>query len=468
MTRVIDVEIAIVGAGIAGIATAYYLCKKYQCKSVLLIDLRDPMSYTSAQSGDNFRNWWPSTVMTEFSNDSISLMRQIARETSNVLQMKQRGYALATRRTDIAELVSSLRSSYSESDDLVRIHQSQSADAAHSSTANYFENAADDNWQSPIDGVDVLANKALIKRAFPGFSEQIENVLHIRQAGDFSSQQMGQYMLQQIKSQGGSRLRGQVMNITKGAKYQLEVNREGQTFNIAADKVVNAAGPYIAEIAEMLEVQLPVENSFQQKLAFEDHLAAVPRTQPFSIDIDQTTLDWNEQERTALADDPQLAWLAKPITGGIHCRPEGKGKWIKLGWAYNRNSSIPNNQRQLTEDARFDRNFPEVVMRGAARLNPNLAPYIDALPPQRAHYGGYYTLTKENWPLIGPLDGQGAFLVGALSGFGSMSACAAGSLCADWLCDGPKPAYAHALSMARYQDPILSKQLAQSSDTGIL
>ena len=74
----------------------------------------------------------------------------------------------------------------------------------------------------------------------------------------------------------------------------------------------------------------------------------------------------------------------------------------------------------------------------------------------------------ENWPLIGPLDGQGAFLVGALSGFGSMSACAAGSLCADWLFDGPKPEYAHALSLARYQDPMLMKQLAQTSDVGIL
>ena len=108
MKNIEDVEIAIIGAGIAGIATAYYLCKKYKRKSVLLIDSRDPMSYTSAQSGDNYRNWWPSKLMTQFTDHSISLMHNIARESSNVLQMKQRGYALATRQTNIEDLIGTL------------------------------------------------------------------------------------------------------------------------------------------------------------------------------------------------------------------------------------------------------------------------------------------------------------------------------------------------------------------------
>lgn len=69
-----DVEIAVIGMGIVGISTAYYLCKKYACKSVLLIDPRDPMSYTSVQSGDNFRNWWPSKAMTQFTNGRMNLI----------------------------------------------------------------------------------------------------------------------------------------------------------------------------------------------------------------------------------------------------------------------------------------------------------------------------------------------------------------------------------------------------------
>ena len=48
-----SVEILIVGTGIAGIATAYYLCAEYGKSSVVLVDSRAPMSFTSAQSGDN-------------------------------------------------------------------------------------------------------------------------------------------------------------------------------------------------------------------------------------------------------------------------------------------------------------------------------------------------------------------------------------------------------------------------------
>ncbi|MDH3793021.1 MAG: FAD-dependent oxidoreductase, partial [Rhodospirillales bacterium] len=92
------VEVAIVGAGIAGIATAYYLSVKHKESSVFLIDWRAPMSYTSAQSGDNFRNWWPHPTMTAFTNDSIDLMRGLAIETDNLINMTDRGYVLATRR----------------------------------------------------------------------------------------------------------------------------------------------------------------------------------------------------------------------------------------------------------------------------------------------------------------------------------------------------------------------------------
>ena len=64
-------EIAVIGAGIAGIATAYYLCIAHGRQGIVLIDPRQPMSYTSAQSGDNYRNWWPHPVMSALTNDSI-------------------------------------------------------------------------------------------------------------------------------------------------------------------------------------------------------------------------------------------------------------------------------------------------------------------------------------------------------------------------------------------------------------
>lgn len=67
------------------------------------------MSYTSAQSGDNYRNWWPHPTMTAFTNDSIDLMERLAHDTGNVFNMRPTGYALVTRKHEIAGLTAAAR-----------------------------------------------------------------------------------------------------------------------------------------------------------------------------------------------------------------------------------------------------------------------------------------------------------------------------------------------------------------------
>ena len=77
-------------------------------------------------------------------------------------------------------------------------------------------------------------------------------------------------------------------------------------------------------------------------------------------------------------------------------------------------------------------------------------------------------MTAENWPLIGPMRTPAAYVAGALSGFGTMAACATGALCAAWISGGDLPPYARALSLARYDDPALLSELAALSSRGIL
>ena len=170
---------------------------------------------------------------------------------------------------------------------------------------------------------------------------------------------------------------------------------------------------------------------------------------PFSIDLDGQVLDWQEDDRAHLLEDDSMAWLAGPMPGGIHCKAEGadRGTWIKLGWAYATEAAEP-----LREPALDDR-FPEVVLRGAARLNPGLRVYYERLPRPLSHYGGYYTMTRENWPLIGPAGPDGSFVVGALSGFGTMAACAAGYLAAASATGAEVPDHARLLGLSRYEDP---------------
>jgi len=404
-----DVEIAVIGAGIAGIAAAYYLCVEQKKKSLLLIDSRQPMSYTSAQSGDNYRNWWPHRTMTDFTNDSIDELDRLARESDNVFNMTHGGYVLATRQNDVTKIAGEI--------------------------------------PGDID-VDVYDDASQIQRKFPALAAAIKNVIHIRRGGDISGQQLGQYMLEQIRAAGGRKLQGDVTAIERNSNYHLNVTSGGEASIISADIVVNAAGPFADRIARMLGVELPVKNIYQQKIAFEDHLNVIPRDMPFSIDLDAKHLGWSEEECSMLAEDPDLEWLAGELPPGSHCRPDGgaHGKWVKLGWAYNKQHS------ESQEDMAI----------------PALEPYIAAPPPRFSHYGGYYTMTEENWPLIGPLDDSGAFVIAALSGFGSMASCAAGKLCAAHICGGPLPDYAADLSLARLTNDDLLAELNASTNKGLL
>jgi len=97
-----------------------------------------------------------------------------------------------------------------------------------------------------------------------------------------------------------------------------------------------------------------------------------------------------------------------------------------------------------------------------------LGPFRARLPRGAHHYGGYYTMTAENWPLIGPSRTAGSFVAGAMSGFGTMAACAAGSICAAWVADAEIPSYAPPLGLARYEDPAIMAELASLKTRGVL
>ncbi len=79
--------------------------------------------------------------------------------------------------------------------------------------------------------------------------------------------------------------------------------------------------------------------------------------------------------------------------------------------------------------------------------------------------GGYYCKTRENRPLIGPLPVKGAFIIGALSGFGQMASQAAAELLADHITGNTLPDYAPAFLLSRYENPDYLSLLEQSDAT---
>ena len=443
--------VAVVGAGIAGIATAYSLAVDHGIANVVLVDAGQPMGFTSAQSGDNYRNWWPHPVMAAFTNRSIDLMERIARRTGNRIAMTRRGYAVATREPDIDELVEQLKLGYGDAAGrFPRIHSGANAPA--------YRPAWSHGWDDAPNGVDILRSVHLIRERFPSFDPAVRAVIHIRRAGDVDGQQLGMYMLEAFRDAGGRRVTGMVEGMEDRGRFVLDVRSDHGATRIEADKIVDAAGPFAARIAEMIGVALPVHNTLQQKLAFEDTERAIPRDMPFSIDLDRRRIDWSDDEREMLREESELERFAGEMPGAIHCRPDGgvRGTWVKLGWAFNERAAAPEWNPSL------DPHFPEIVLRGASRLHPSLERYVGKLPRRRHHYGGWYTMTAENWPLIGPMGPEGAFMSCAYSGFGTMAACAGGELCAAWVADAPLPDHAKALSLQRYDDAELMALLSKS------
>ena len=433
----------IIGAGIAGIATAHYLSLRPEIGRITIVDRGQPMAFTSAQSGENYRNWWPHPVMTAFTNLSISLMEEIDRTTVGGVGLTRRGYALATRRTEIGELVDALHAGYADAaTDALRFHGPGDA-------AAYVPPSSED-WRTAPDWVDIITDRNLIRRTFPSYDPEVAAVIHVRRAGSVDSSRLGRRMLEIARGRGAERVTGTVEAVARAAGgFEVEVATAEGSRRLAADLVFNATGPFVADIGQVTGYDLPVRNVRQQKIAFEDRERVIPRGMPFSIDLDGQEIDWRDDDRAIMLEDDAAAWLAGPMPGGIHCKPEGaeRGSWVKLGWAYTTDPTTPRREPEL------DDRFPEVVLRGAARLNPALKIYYERLPRPMSHYGGYYTMTKENWPLVGRAGPDGSFVVGALSGFGTMAACAAGYLAAALAAGAEVPDYAGLLGLARYDDP---------------
>ena len=88
-------DVVICGAGITGIAAAYYLSKA-GIRDILLLDQRPPLSLTSDKSTECYRNWWPDAEMLALMDRSVDLMESLADESGNIFHMNRRGYLYIT------------------------------------------------------------------------------------------------------------------------------------------------------------------------------------------------------------------------------------------------------------------------------------------------------------------------------------------------------------------------------------
>jgi glycine/D-amino acid oxidase-like deaminating enzyme len=210
----------------------------------------------------------------------------------------------------------------------------------------------------------------------------------------------------------------------------------------------------------MLGLNFPVSNTLQRKFIMPDPKGIIPKDMPFTIYTDGQYLNWTAEELAFLQSEPEMRWITEEFPGAIHIKPES-GR-IKLGWAFSKEVVEP--QWEISKLPYF----PQVVIKGASRFIPALSAYVDQMPGPVIEYGGYYTRTAENWPLIGDTEIDNIFVIGALAGFGTMTACAAGELCAKTILGHDLPWYAAFFSPNRYSNPLIQNELSNLSLDGQL
>jgi glycine/D-amino acid oxidase-like deaminating enzyme len=438
-------DVVVCGAGMAGIAAAYHLTVKQGIQRVVLVDERPPLTLTSDKSTECYRNWWPGPgdTMVRFMNRSIDLLEDLAAESENYFHMNRRGYVFMTARPECAQSFNQTATAISAlGAGPLRIHDGRPEMPVYQPAPAY-------GYTGQPTGADLLLDSALIRQHFSFVAEDTLAVLHARRCGWLSAQQLGMYLLDQARAHGATLRRGRMthVGVENGRIASVQVQAQGTATRIPTRTLVNAAGPLTQQVGRMLGVEVPVFNELHGKIMFEDTLAVVPRDVPLMIWCDPVTLPWSETERQALQECNDRRWLLEEMPAGVHFRPEGgpESRVLLLLWTYHLEP------REPVWPPRFAPEYTEVVLRGLTRMIPGMSVYLKRLPKAIVD-GGYYCKTRENRPLIGPLPVEGAYIIGALSGYGIMAAMAAGELLAAHVVGNALPEYAPALLLSRYED----------------
>ena len=440
-------DVVVCGAGIAGVATAYHLAVKRGVRKVVLVDPRPPLTLTSDKSTECYRNWWPNAPMVGLMNRSIDLLEEMARESDNAFHLSRQGYLYVTGNSD-----------------RLREMADEGISISNLGAGELRKHPGVSDYQSPggpgrPDGADLFLDGDELRRFYPFLTKQAVGGIHARRAGWFSAQQLGAWMIDQALREGLQIIKASVIRVTvQAGAVSGVVLDSGQ--DIATPIFVNAAGPMLAQVGRLLEVELPVFSEVHIKVAFRDHQRVIPRHSPMVIWSDPQALSWSAEESEALQSEGRTELLGE-MPAACHYRPEGgpDSNWLVALWEYHRLIQEP------TWPLPDDPVYPEAVMRGLTTMVPGLAVYLDRLP-QPVVDGGYYTKTRENRPLVGPLGIDGAFVVGAFSGFGVMAAAAAGELAAIYVTNADLPAYAPDFALSRYDNPAYLAEIETITNTG--
>ncbi len=351
-------SVVIVGGGVMGVSAAYHLACRGQT-DVLLLERSDLLGQgATGKCAGGIRHQFGTEINIRLSIESIGMLERFETEPGQAIGLQQCGY-------------------------LFLLTRAQDVDAFERNAALQRELGVMTEWLTPEEvrrRLPLLRTEDVLGGTFYG-RDGLCDPSGVVLGYATGARRLGATLLTGVEVTG-VRVQGErvVAVVTRGGEVQ-------------TDGFINAAGPFAADVGQMLGLELPIIPLRRQMLVTTP-LPQVPTDFPFVIDF----------------------------ATGLYFHREGPG--ILTGMA--------NPDEGPSTDERVDLEWEAYQLGMAVRRMPLLEQAGMA-----HHWAGLYEMTPDAHPLIGRLEPlSNAYIAAGFSGHGFMHGPIAGKLLAEIMLDG--------------------------------
>src|SRR5687768_10381283 len=151
----VNAEVVVCGAGMAGAAAAYHLAVRQRVPNVVIVDEREPLTLTSDKGTQGYRNWFdgPDDTVARFVSRSLDIVEELAIESDNAFQLSRHGYAFVTAdQTRRGLMVQQAR----------RLASFGAGDACEHVRPGSYRRPESGEWRGVADGADLMLEPGLV------------------------------------------------------------------------------------------------------------------------------------------------------------------------------------------------------------------------------------------------------------------------------------------------------------------
>ena len=362
-------DAVVIGGGIVGTATAFWLSKAGL--DVVLVEMRDGLStLTTPASAECFRAQFTEPAMAALAIPSIEMFEnfdEVIGISGYGISLKQKGYLFIT---DDPALVDDLK------ENVVRQHQLGVTDS------------------------EFLERDEIVNR-FPFISPSVIAATFRQKDGWLSCHETTQGFAKGCDARFFLNTKTTGIQMDEKGVCGVETNRG----ILQSRVVVNAAGPFAAEVGRMVNLDLPLETVRRQKVYIKTSVE-IPQHVPFTVNVSNNSY-WRPEPGGVL-----IAWVDsdEPVT-------------------------------EPTEKVHTDWEFPAITLDKAKQLTPLFEEVEKTVRQTDMNTSaGYYVYTPDDQPLIGPVTEVPGFYVNCGYWAGVMLSPEAGKRISDLVTDKLDPA----------------------------